>query len=144
MKKKVGCVILVTITLLITSNNRAFADSRVTNFFNIFLINHLYSDYDIIAQDRTQNEFEYMMSELQRVHKALYGLPYSYDYIKETLVVKVEAKKTEIAPHFPNRADYGTDSEKGNQLFKEWFLTYPTEWRLYVNFLDDFILENSK
>ncbi len=131
--------IALVCTLFISINSNASTNNSSTNIW----IGDVVCDLDNVKQDRRQNEFEYMMSELQRVHKALYSLPFSYDYIKENLVPQVEAKKKEIAPHFPNRSDYGNDAEKGNQLFKEWFLTYPNEWRVYVAFLDQLILDNS-
>lgn len=137
-KFKLSFVAIISI-VLISINTNAFTHYSTMNFwFGDFV-----HDCDKVKQDRSQKEFEYMMSELQRVHKGLYSLPFSYDYIKENLVPQVETKKKEIAPHFPNRSDYGNDAEKGNQLFKEWFLTYPNEWKVYVAFLDQLILENS-
>lgn len=139
MKKNRFLFVGVLLITLGSNIYAAFENSLVQRSFG-----NVFPGSENISQDRSQSEFEYMMSELQRVHKALYSLPYNYDYIKENLVVQVEAKKKEIAPHFPNRSDYGTDHEKGNQLFKEWYSTYPSEWRSYIKFLDQFIIENSK
>jgi len=99
--------------------------------------------FDFIDQDRIEVGFNNMMTELTRVHKAVYSLPFEYDYIKNTLMVEVEAKKLEIAPHFPNRSSYGDNTALGHQLFKEWYLTYPSECSAYIAFLDQFILAHS-
>jgi hypothetical protein len=99
---------------------------------------------DHVQQDRTQIAFDNMMSELSRVHQAIFALPYEYEYIKNTLMPEVVTKRLEIAPHWPDRSLFGDDSELGRQLFKEWFLTYPGESSAYIAFVDQFVKQHAK
>lgn len=102
-----------------------------------------FHEVDVIQQDRTEIAFDHMMSEIARVHKAVFALPYEYDYIKNTLMSEVATKRLEIAPHWPDRSVYGDDTELAKQLFKEWFLTYPIESSAYIAYVDQFVIEHS-
>lgn len=95
-------------------------------------------------QDRTDGGFEKLMSELQRVHKAVYALPYSYDHIRTVFMTEIEAKKKEIAPHYPSREATGENQEEAYRLFREWYINYPEECTAYITYVDQFVAEHSK
>ena len=97
-----------------------------------------------ILQERPAGtSFDNMMSNIQRVHRAVFNLPYEYEYIKNTLMPQIEAKRAEIAPHWPGRELYGEDQQKGNALFKSWYEQYPHESTAYIAFVDQFVQEHS-
>src|SRR3989344_6306100 len=92
-----------------------------------------------VQQDRTEGGFEQLMFDLQRVHKAVFSLPYSYDHIRTVLMAEIEAQRLIIAPHFPQRSSYGEDQDEGRRLFKEWYINYPQECTAYIQYVDQFI-----
>jgi hypothetical protein len=115
----------------------------VTICFSAVAVIPSFPKVDHVQQDRTQIAFDNMMSELARVHQAVFALPYEYDYIKNTLMAEVVTKRAELAPHWPDRASFGDDTALGQQLFKEWFLTYPGESTAYIAFVDQFVKQHA-
>lgn len=95
-------------------------------------------------QDREEYAFNHMMSELARVHKGVFSLPHTYEYIKSNLMPIVEAKRKIIAPHYPSREVTGDDQTLTMEAFREWFRVYPQESTDYIIYVDSFIAENSK
>lgn len=105
--------------------------------------NNIKDGATILQQDRTDVGFEQLMYDLQRVHKAVYSLPYSYEHIRAVLMAEIEAQRLTIAPHFPQRTAYGDDQDEGRRLFKEWYINYPQECTAYIQYVDQFILIHS-
>jgi len=97
-----------------------------------------------INQDRSEIAFNNMMNELARVHREVFALPYDYEYIKGTLMVQIEKKRLEIAPHYPSREVTGTDQSKVMSEFKSWYENYPQEFIDYVNYVEQFIQKHKK
>lgn len=95
-------------------------------------------------QDREEYAFNHMMSELARVHKGVFSLPFSYEHIKSTLMPMVEAKRKVIAPNYPSREVTGDDPNLVTESFRVWFKTYPQESKDYITYVDSFIAEHSK
>lgn len=109
-------------------------------FTNVFAYTNAHSyQSDVIQQQRQDGSFDFMMSELARVHKALYALPYDYEYIRETLMPEVVKMRSQVSPHYPNRSDFGEDQEEAMRQFRNWYETYPGEWKAYVSFVDQYV-----
>ena len=99
-----------------------------------------WADYiDGIEQDRSEGAFNFMMTELARVHKAVFDLPYEKSYIKTNFMSQIEAQRLIIAPHYPSRADVGDNEELVIAAFKAWYQSYPKESSDYIAYVDQFI-----
>jgi len=96
---------------------------------------------DIYSQTRPF-AIEYVMSELSRVHKAVFDLPFTYDYIKGTLMPEIETKRQIIAPHYPSRQVTGDNQELVYEAFKQWNLEYPQEFVDYIQYVDQFVADH--
>ena len=94
------------------------------------------------VQDRTEGAFNFMMTELARVHKGVYGLPFSYDHIKANFMPQIEAQRLVLAPHYPTRAPIGDDQVLAKETFKLWFVNYPQESVDYIAYVDQFIVSH--
>jgi len=97
-----------------------------------------FSKFDLITQDRPYS-YDYAMSELARVHKAVFNLDPSYDYVKGIIMPEIEAKRAEIAPHFPSRTVTGDDQELAKQQFELWLTNHPGEFRAYIDYVDNYV-----
>lgn len=96
-----------------------------------------------VLQDREEIAFNFMMTELARVHKGVFALPYEYNHIKGVFMPEIEAHRLIIAPHYPSRAVVGEDQELAMQKFREWYHDYPNESVLYIQYVDQFISDHS-
>jgi len=108
----------------------------------LFLTVLFAQSFESKAQDRNEQEFNYMMSELARVHKGVFALPFSYEYIKTTFMVEIEAKRLIIAPHYPTRQIVGDDEAVVHNAFVAWYQNYPMECSAYISYVDLFITEH--
>jgi len=90
-------------------------------------------------QDRATGNFNSMMSELARVHKELFALPYSYDHIKGVFMPEIETQRLIIAPHYPTRQATGTNQDLATTLFREWWDNYQQESTDYIAYVQSFI-----
>lgn len=93
---------------------------------------------ELTTQDRPYS-YDYAMSELARVHKMVFNLDPSYDYVKGIIMPEIEAKRTEIAPHFPSRNVTGSDQELAKQQFELWLTNYPGEFKAYIEYVDNYV-----
>lgn len=84
-------------------------------------------------------EYEEMKSSLSTLHHAVFDLPYDYEYIKVTLMGEIEQKRKEIAPHFPDRSQTGSDADLIDEAFRSWYALYPDEAMAYIDYLRSFI-----
>lgn len=126
----------VYIFLLTLTFSQAFASS-VTRFgFSAATPNG-----DIYSQERPF-AIEYVMSELSRVHKEVFDLPFSYEYIKGTLMVEIEAKRKLIAPNYPSREVTGDNQELALEKFKEWYAAHPQEFTDYIQYVEQFVADH--
>jgi hypothetical protein len=96
---------------------------------------------DITVQDRPF-AFEYVMAELTRVHKAVFQLPFEYEYIKGTLMAEIEAKRKEIAPNYPAREVTGDNQEMVYAHFEKWSAEHPEEFLAYIAYVDQFVKDH--
>ena len=89
-----------------------------------------WADYiDGIEQDRSEGAFNFMMTELARVHKAVFDLPYEKSYIKTNFMSQIEAQRLII----------GDNEELVIAAFKAWYQSYPKESSDYIAYVDQFI-----
>jgi hypothetical protein len=93
---------------------------------------------ELTTQERPYS-YDYAMSELARVHKAVFNLDPSYDYVKGIIMPEIEAKRAEIAPHFPSRTVTGDDQELAKQQFELWLTNHPGEFRAYIDYVDNYV-----
>lgn len=107
-----------------------------------FRINSATSDFDKLNQDRSEGAFNFMMTELARVHKAVFDLPYDKAYIKTNFMSQIEAQRLVIAPHYPSRSVVGDNEELVIAAFKSWYQTYPKESSDYIAYVDQFIADH--
>ncbi|MBK9190906.1 MAG: hypothetical protein IPM77_04965 [Crocinitomicaceae bacterium] len=93
---------------------------------------------ELVTQERPYS-YDYAMSELARVHKMVFNLDPSYDYVKGIIMPEIEAKRAEIAPHFPSRTVTGDDQELAKQQFELWLTNHPAEFRAYIDYVDNYV-----
>jgi len=132
----------ITYALLLTlALNQASATESVKGFgFNVTKAEVKSRNLPpIYFQDRSNGNFNMMMSELSRVHKELYALPYSYDHIKGVFMPEIETQRLVVAPHYPSRQAIGTNQDLATTLFREWWDNYPQESTDYISYVQSFI-----
>ena len=98
----------------------------------------LCSEKEGIVQERPF-AIEYVMAELNRVHKAVFELPFDEAYIKETLVPEIEAQRQVIAPNFPAVELDGSDLPLSD-AFSTWYAAHQAEFMPYIQYVDQFII----
>ena len=98
--------------------------------------------FDSKAQSREEQAGNYVMSELARVHKEVFSLPYSYDHIKGVFMPEIEANRLVIAPHYPTRNDVSNDQELIKQSFQAWCMNYPLEVTDYIENVEQFVIDH--
>lgn len=125
---------------------RLFALLMLSNFCSFgVVLNSLHSNNaKVFSQDRKEIAFNNMVNELRNLHGELFNLPYDQQYIQSKIIPEVNAKRAEIAPHYPLRQNYGSDSNEAYSQLRIWFETYPAEHANYVAYLKEFIALHSK
>lgn len=109
-------------------------------------INKTFEINDNITQDpdRDEREFQFVLSELGRVHKLLFQLPYEYEYIKSVIMPEIEKQRLLVAPHYPSRNETGDDQNLVMKAFRFWFDNYKQECYDYIQYVDNYINEHHK
>jgi hypothetical protein len=109
---------LILLLALLTTNQMVYSKIK-GNIFNPSSINF---------QKSTEDKIE----DIQNLHRNIYNLPFDRDYIIGTIMVEVQHKRSEVAPHFPSREQTGTDETLVNSAFKNWIENYPAEYTNYI------------
>lgn len=73
--------------------------------------------------------------QVARVHKLVRSLPFTEDYIQNTVMAEILTHRKEVAPHFPERANMDKD-HTASALFTEWITKYPQEHTAYINYVE--------
>lgn len=149
MKKLVGISILLFLLIEEVSLSSTFSvdiasrknelQSILRNGINVTVLTSSFESSFSPPQDRQQVAFENMIKELRNLHGQIFNLPYSADFIRNTIIPEVNAQRLTIAPHYPERSAYGDDGELAHNMLREWFETYPQECTSYIEYLKSFI-----
>jgi hypothetical protein len=79
---------------------------------------------------------------LKRLYEQLNQLSYEPAYILETLIPETEAKRAEIAPHYPETTSPDADHATIDPGLVDWVNQYPEEYSAFYQYLRIYISEH--
>lgn len=86
-----------------------------------------------LAQKASELKVEERKSVLESLHKRLYALPLSQDFIYEQLMPAVREERKHVAPNFPVRGATEADTERN---VRQWLTDHPEELDAYSRFIE--------
>ncbi|MCB9224540.1 MAG: hypothetical protein R2780_09660 [Crocinitomicaceae bacterium] len=91
---------------------------------------------DCFGQSRT---LEQKIKGLHRLETQLFQLPFSQEYITNTVLVEVYNERLTLAPHFPTVSDLERTNEAYTVAFHNWAENYQFELDAYYEFLSNYV-----
>lgn len=96
---------------------------------------------DAFAQSVKEMSVEERQTALENLHKRLYALPLSQDFIYQELMPNVREERKAVAPNFPQR---GRTEEETRSNLSSWLKNHPDELDAYSKFIEKKIAHYSK
>lgn len=94
-----------------------------------------------LAQSAGDLKVEERQAKLESLHKRLYALPLSQDFIYQELMPKIREERKAVTPNFPQR---GRNDEETQSNLASWLKNHPDELDAYSKFIEKKIAQFSK
>lgn len=108
---------------------------KKVNFILLFVFLLTWSS-NAFCQQRDQNrKIEALHKQEFLVHK----LPYSEEYILNTVIVEIQEQRALLAPHYPDTTNLEEGDQQYHLAFQAWMNQYPAELENYYSYLANYI-----
>ena len=84
------------------------------------------------------DETDHKLRQIARVHDLIHRLPFTEQYIRETVLAEVKANRKKVAPHFPERHEIPAGASP-IEMAKNWINNYPKEYEDYIAYVESVV-----
>ncbi len=77
------------------------------------------------------------LNRLNNLENGIYKLPFDKNHIRTVIVPEIEEQRNILAPNYPDVLH--KYNEEKNNLLKNWIENYPSEYEVYVDYLQTYL-----